>query len=77
MHGPQGIRRLSGVTVIRGQIPEALAQDRKIEADGPLRPSLLARRSLASIAGCDLLGALIDAAEAIASNRNNPWSYAA
>lgn len=61
-----------------GQQPQqAMADYAQLPNDGPLGPSVRARRALFAIARGDGVRALAEAAQAIAQNPDNPWGYCA
>lgn len=56
---------------------EALADYAQLPDDGPLGPSVRARRALFAVASADGVRGLAEAAQAIAQNPKNPWGYTA
>ena len=62
---------------LQGRTSQALEDYRRIPTEGPLGPTVLARRSLMRTASGDVLRGLLDATEAIRRNDGNPWWYLA
>lgn len=69
--------RRGWICFLLGRIDEAIRDYSGIDIDGPLGPTVLARRSLMLTATGDTLRGLVEAARAIEQNPKNPWGWCA